>query len=131
MYVITGTGKQLGGVNGPTASVDLAKLGQNDEDETNQGRSVTHELNDGSYEVRFQGTGPTTLNLSGEFDNELAGAPALLVALKALRGYQVSVSRNGSDVGLGVVQSVNPSRQDRLHNKYPSTSWRLDILMEM
>ena len=125
IYKVTGKSVEIAGV-----VADLDRMGQNDESITAPGRVASHELDDGSYKVKGQGRSPSTINFSGEFDSSDLDAQAALFDLVRMRGRKVTLSLDGANVGDGILQSVNPSRQNRVGNFYPTTSWRIDIMME-
>ena len=126
MYTIRGTTHE----GGPTQEISLELLGLNDEGQPSQGCSVTHELSDGTYVVRGQGAGPISVNYSGEFPNEKGGAAQQLEILRKMRGRRVEILRESISIGFAVINSVNPTYQNRIYTKYVNTSWRCDMTLE-
>ena len=122
MYIV------IGGT--PAVSIDLQVLGSNEEVITSPGRTVTHELNDGTYLTRGLGHGVETINISGEFThlNILAGAQ--LAQLRKLSGSRCEFRLGQVLKFHGIIKSVNPTKQERVGEVFPVTSWRLDVNIE-
>ena len=115
----------------PVTEINGDVIGLNEISESSQGRIVTHELSDGTYLIRSQGSGPSTVTWSGEIIGDKVDGISQIESLRRLRGRRVAVYRDNLFEGFGHVQSVNRTYETRMYNKFVKITWRCDLLMEI
>ena len=125
-------------VDSPTIVIDLAEIGATEASRHAEPRSRVHNLNDGSFVIRYSGPAPTQLTISGNFVTqapttdlgESANDEACAYCqLQKTVGEFVSLSEGPIEGGAAFVASLN-DRMTMRGDGSVAIQWDLKMLLE-
>lgn len=125
-------------VDSPTIVIDLAEIGATEASRHTEPRSRVHNLNDSSFVIRYSGTAPTQLTISGNFvtqspaterDESATDEACAYCQLQKTVGEFVSLSEGPTEGGAAFVASLS-DRMTMRGDGSVAIQWDLKMLLE-